>query len=132
METTGGNIFIFLRFCLFLDRGEGREGERERNINVRYPLMCPLLGAWPITQACALTGNRTSNPLVRRPELKPLSHTSQGMGGNVFKQCRLSFNIYQAPVCTSTQDSSVLTLESADITWAVITGFWKGQGPWRY
>ena len=41
------------------------------------PLVCPLLGAWPTTQACALTGNRTSDPLVHRQVLNPLSHTSQ-------------------------------------------------------
>ena len=38
----------------------------------------PLLGTWPATQACALTGNQTYNPLVHRPALNPLSHTSQG------------------------------------------------------
>ena len=31
-------FFFFLRFYLFLDRGEGREKERERNINVWYCL----------------------------------------------------------------------------------------------
>ena len=36
----------------------------------------------PTTQAYALTGNRTSNPLVHRLVLKPLSHTSQGK--NIF------------------------------------------------
>ena len=35
----------------------GREGERERNINVWLPLAYPVLGTWPTTQACALTGN---------------------------------------------------------------------------
>ena len=30
------------------------------------------------TQACALTGNLTSDPLVCRPVLNPPSHTSQG------------------------------------------------------
>ena len=52
-------LFQFLkRFIdLFLDRGEGREKERERNINVWLPLERPLLGAWPATQACALTRN---------------------------------------------------------------------------
>ena len=64
-------------FLSFLDRGEGREKEKERNINVWLPLACPLLGTWPETQACALTGNRTSNPLVHRLALNPLSHTSQ-------------------------------------------------------
>ena len=39
---------------LFLERGEGREKERERNINVWLPFMRPLLGPWPATQACAL------------------------------------------------------------------------------
>ena len=52
--------------------------ERERNVNVWLPLTGPLLGTWPATKAYALTGNRTSNPLVLRPVLNPLSHTSQG------------------------------------------------------
>ena len=51
---------------LFLDRGERREKERERNINVWLPLVRPLLGTWPATQACALTGNQTDDPLVCR------------------------------------------------------------------
>ena len=67
-------IFIYL----FLERGEGKEKERERNINVWVPLTCPLLGTWPTTQACALTGNQTSDLLVHKPVLNPLSHTSQG------------------------------------------------------
>ena len=62
---------------LFLER----EKDRERNINVWLPLVCPLLGTWPATQACALTGNGTSDPLVRRLVLNPLSHTSQGSMG---------------------------------------------------
>ena len=70
---------------LFLNRGEGREKERERNVSVWLPLVRPLLRTWPTTQACALTGNRTSNSLVCRPALKPLSHTSQG----VFLSCDL-------------------------------------------
>ena len=72
--------FIFLKkdlINLFLDRGEGREEERERN-SVWEGLMRPLLGSWLTTQACALTGNRTGDPLVHRPVLNPLSHTSQG------------------------------------------------------
>ena len=50
----------------------------ERNINVRLPLSCPLLGTWPEIQACALTGNQTRDPLVCRPALNPLSYTNQG------------------------------------------------------
>ena len=41
--------------------GEGKEKERERNITVWVPLIRPLLGTWPETQACALTENRESN-----------------------------------------------------------------------
>ena len=61
---------------LFLETGEGREEERKRNIHVWLPLACPLLGTWSTTQACAPTGNQTSSPLVRRPALSPLNHTS--------------------------------------------------------
>ena len=43
-----------------------------------FPLVRPLLGTWPETQACALTGNQTGDLLVLRPVLNPLSHTSQG------------------------------------------------------
>ena len=68
---------LFKKDYLFLERGEGKEKERERNINLWLPLACPLLGPWPATQACALTGNQTSGPLVFRPLHNPLSHTSQ-------------------------------------------------------
>ena len=36
-----------------------------------------LLGTYPATQACALTGNWTFDPLVRSSTLNPLSYTSQ-------------------------------------------------------
>ena len=49
----------------------------ERNIDW-LPLVHPLLGTWPTTQARALTGNQISDPLVHKPVLNPLSHTSQG------------------------------------------------------
>ena len=51
----------------------------ERNVSVWLPLTCPLLGTWPATQACALTGSRTIDPLVHRLALSPLSHSSQGI-----------------------------------------------------
>ena len=40
--------------------------------------MRPLLGTWPAIQACALTGHRTSDPLVHSLAHNPLSHTNQG------------------------------------------------------
>ena len=59
-------------------REKGKEEERERNISVWLPLTHSLLGTWPATQACVLTGYGPSNPLVCRSALNPLSHTSQG------------------------------------------------------
>ena len=77
------NSLFFKDFIyVFLDRGEEWEKERERNITVWLPLMCPLPRTWPATQACALTRNPTNNSLVHRPVLNPLSHTSQGRNLN--------------------------------------------------
>ena len=57
------DFFNFLfSFFLFFFIERAREGERERNIKVWLPLVCPLLGTWPATQACALTGNWTWHP----------------------------------------------------------------------
>ena len=72
-----GGLQFFSFLSLFLDRGGGREKERERSINVWWPLTCPLLGSWPATQACALIGNQIGDPLAFRPALNPLSLTSQ-------------------------------------------------------
>ena len=68
------NYFIYL----FLERGEGKEEERERNINVWLPLARPQMGTWPATQACALTGDPTGDLSVHRLVFNPLSRTSQG------------------------------------------------------
>ena len=65
-----------------------REGEKRRETsmcerNIDWLLFTrPLLGTWPATQACAMTGNRTGNLSVHRPALNPLSHTRQG--SNIF------------------------------------------------
>ena len=60
-------FFKILFIYLFLDRGERREKERERNINVWLPLACLLVGTWPATQACALTGNWTGTSWLPGP-----------------------------------------------------------------
>ena len=63
--------------CLFFtERGREREREGKKHQSVAFCTR-PLLGPWPTTQASALTGNRTCDPLVCRPVLNPLSHTSQ-------------------------------------------------------
>ena len=49
----------------------------KRYIN-QLPLAYPQVGTWPSFQACALTGDQTSDPVVHRPALNPLSHSSQG------------------------------------------------------
>ena len=74
------NIYlIFKRFYLCIFR-EGKGGrKRGRETSMRGCLSCtPYWGTWPATQACALTGNWTNNPLVHRLALNPLSYTSHG------------------------------------------------------
>ena len=80
--------YICIMFCWFLKKilfiyfgQSGKEGEREGErhqcvVASRLPPIGDL--ARPTTQACALTGNRTINPLFHRPALNPLSHTSRG------------------------------------------------------
>ena len=54
-------VFIFKDFIYsFLERGEGREKERERNID-RFLLHVPQPATRSATQVCALIGNRTSH-----------------------------------------------------------------------
>ena len=73
------SFFCFEDFVyIFLERGERREKERKGNIHVWLPLPHPWLGTRPATQARALTGTRTGDPLLRRSALNPLSHTSRG------------------------------------------------------
>ena len=69
----GRRIRIFYRLYLFMFRDRGREGERKGE---KHP--CVVASHVPVTQACALTGNRTGDPLLRSLGLNPLSHTSQG------------------------------------------------------
>ena len=77
-------------FYLFLQRG--REEERERNISVWLHLTRPLLGTWPATEACALTVNRTSDPLIHRAVLSPLSYTSLGLAINILQSLFLAWS----------------------------------------
>ena len=67
----------FLKDFIYF-QSEGKGG-RERETSLCGCLSCaPPTGTWPATQACALTGNGTNDPLVHRLALNPLSHTSQG------------------------------------------------------
>ena len=90
-------LLLFKGFLyLFLERGRRRK-ERERNINVWLPLEHPLLGTLPTTQACALTGICTSDPLVHRPVLNPLSHSSQGRRRLLYVSFSLWVRIWTLP-----------------------------------
>ena len=101
LTNPGVSSFFFFK-TLFICRQRGREKERERNSNVWLPLMHPSPGTWPATQTCALTGNRTSNPLVLRLALNPLSHTSQGW--NFFLDSSLRRIVKSKAVSTGVTD----------------------------
>ena len=77
--------WIFEDFIyLFIERGEGRENEKERNINAKEERrlvafrISPALGPEPTTQACALTRDRTSDLLFCGTIPNRLSHTGLG------------------------------------------------------
>ena len=70
--------FFFKTFILFLERGEGREKERERNINEWLPLTCPPIGDPARNPGMRPDQESNQQLLVRRPALSPLSYTSQG------------------------------------------------------
>ena len=84
-----GRDFIYL----FLERGGGKEKERERNINVWVPLACPLLGTWPATLACALTAIEPATLWFTGP----LSYTNQGNNLELNKEVgkfQISYNLH--------------------------------------
>ena len=71
----------------------------------------PLTATWPKTQACALTGNQTGNPLAHRPELNPLSHNSQGYYLLV---------LYTTPNASLQSECPFLTLEKSSIPFRML------------
>ena len=75
MEQQANVSLSFFKDFIYLFLERGREGEKEGNINVWLPFAHPLLGTRPATQALALPGNQTRDPLVHRLALSPLSHT---------------------------------------------------------
>ena len=68
--------FFLISYLLIL-RERGREGERaERNINVWLPLSHLPTGDLASNPGMCPEGASTGDPLVHRPALNPLSHTS--------------------------------------------------------
>ena len=84
----------------------------ERNINVWLPPVYPLLGTWPTTQACALSGNRISDSLVCRLVLNLLSHTSQGWNpyfkSETVQRKLLSYQTHRQCLCREVAYKGVL------------------------
>ena len=73
-------IYLFFNkdfIYLFLERGEGKEKERERNIEVWLPLLCPQLGDLAHNQARALAGNQLVTLWFTSLHSNPRSCTSQ-------------------------------------------------------
>ena len=89
--------FFFKKKILFIFRGEGREKESEKNISVWLPLMRPLLGTLPATQACVLTGNQTSDPLLHRLG-------TQSTEQHQPEQKKISFMFYNNMPCNEFSD----------------------------
>ena len=83
---------------------------------MRLPFACPLLGTWPATQACALTGNQTGDPLICIPVLNPLNHTNQG-----------SFTLFlkTAPNHHSRQFRNSFPTGKASLSVSPPTTFWR-------
>ena len=80
-------FFLKILFILFLDKG------RERNINACLPLMCPLPGTQPVTQACTLTGNRTGNPWVHRLNCGSVHRDTTARAGSTFEAMPFSNSV---------------------------------------
>ena len=76
---------IFLKdfIYLFLGRRGGREKERERNINVKLPLSCPLPGLQP-RHVSWLGIEPVTLWFTFWLALNPLSHPSKGSTGGLF------------------------------------------------
>ena len=69
-------FFFFKDFIyLFLQGKGGRRKGRETSL---CGCLQQATQTCPTTQACALTGNQTSDSLLHRPALNSLSHTSRG------------------------------------------------------
>ena len=75
-------LFLKEFIYLILEREGGKEKDREKHQcageHQSVASCTPQPQPWPATQACALTGNQTSDLLVCRTMPSPLSHPSQG------------------------------------------------------
>ena len=73
-ETTKEFSFFRTFICLFLEKGEGREKEKHRSV----ASFMPPTGDLAHNSGRCPDWESSRQPFFRRPELSPLSHTSQG------------------------------------------------------
>ena len=71
--------FIFYFINLFLERGEGKEKKRVRNMNVWLPLTHPLLGSLSHNPGMCPDWESNQQPFGLQAGTQPLSHPSQGL-----------------------------------------------------
>ena len=127
------HTFFFLKiFYLFIFRERAKEGEREGEKHQLVASHMPPAGAWPTTQAHALTGNWTGDPLVHRPlRFNPLSHNQPGLAFNL-KQCGAGTGI-DTSLAQHTKPCVCIYTHLRTVTWFVhkggILSLW-GKG-WR-
>ena len=76
---------------LFLEKGEGKEKERESNSNVWLPLVCPVLGTQPATQACAPDWESNHRPLGSQSGAQSTEPRQPGLWTFTFKSRGTSF-----------------------------------------
>ena len=87
---------IFLRFYLFICREKGREGEREgEKYQGVVASRTPPAGELVHNPGMCLTRNQTSDPLVCRPTLSPVSYTSQGPSFIYIRHSTVSVFLYE-------------------------------------
>ena len=79
----GRNLFFFEG--LFIFRQRGREGEREGEKHQCVVALCPAPGNLAGNPGLCPDWESTSDSLVLRPALSPLSHTSQSRGAGILK-----------------------------------------------
>ena len=57
-----------------------------KRYNDQLPLACPQLGTWPATQACALTGNQTSDPSDLQASTHSKEPHQRGLNNRLLKE----------------------------------------------
>ena len=95
--TRESSFFFFLfKILFFLERGQGREKERGRETLIGCIPHVSQPGTGAATQACALTGNQTCNPLLCCAMPNQLSRTGPGEGSHFDEASQLKILYLQS------------------------------------